>query len=222
MLYFDYAATTPMSPAALQAYQKTAVSFYGNTQGLYDLGTNTANVVQSCRALFSEWLQADKEGIFFTGSASEANSLAIFGALEARPPEQRHVLYSPLEHPSVMMAVQKAERWLGAKGIELPLNKEGMVEVHEVERAINHDTGLIVMSHIASETGFTQPVQAVGQLVNHTPIHFHVDASQSFGKYSVFQPALYFDSCTLSAHKFYGPKGVGIAYISPTATFHPF
>ncbi|TDQ42794.1 IscS subfamily cysteine desulfurase [Aureibacillus halotolerans] len=221
MHYFDYAATTPMSEKALQAYVEAARTYYGNTQGLYDVGTDASNAIQQCCSLFGEWLGGEPSGVTFTSTATEANILAIIGIIAAKPSYQRNIIYSPLEHPSIHMAVERAVRLYGASATELKLNEEGIYTASDVEQALRDDTGLVICSHVVSELGFIEPVREIGQLLKHTPVHFHVDAVQSFARLPFSRDLYSFDSCTLSAHKFYGPKGVGILWMDPAVRYTP-
>lgn len=212
MIYLDYAATTPMSAEALQTYTKAATQYFGNEQSLHDIGGTASSLLQICRKTFAEMIGGKEQGVFFTSGGSESNYLAIQSLLNAR--SGKHIITTPMEHASIRSYFQS----LASQGYtitEIPVDKGGLIRLVDVEAAITEDTVLASIQHGNSEIGTVQNIAEIGLLLKKYNVLFHTDCVQTFGKLPIHVFEMGIDSLSVSAHKIYGPKGVGACYINP-------
>ncbi|MGS7467693.1 IscS subfamily cysteine desulfurase [Bacillus paranthracis] len=212
MIYLDYAATTPMSAEALQTYTKAASQYFGNEQSLHDIGGTASSLLQVCRKTFAEMIGGKEQGIFFTSGGSESNHLAIQSLLNAQ--NKKHIITTPMEHASIQSYFQS----LQSKGYtitEIPVDKNGLIRLIDLEEAITEDTVLASIQHGNSEIGTVQNIAEIGALLKKYNVLFHSDCVQTFGKLPIHVFEMGIDSLSVSAHKIYGPKGVGACYINP-------
>ena len=215
MIYFDFAATTPMCPEAIHAYTEAATKLYGNTASLHDAGGEAMLYVEAVRQQIAEKLRVEKEGIYFTGSGTEGNWLAIVSIALAQP--KRHIITSEAEHTSLHAAMNYLEQH-GFVITRLPLTDEGVVCCRMLEEAITEETALFSFQHINSEIGAVQPIEDIAKLAKVHNVLLHVDCVQSFCKRAL--PCAV-DSITISAHKIAGPRGCGAIYINPSCRTVP-
>ena len=212
MIYLDYAATTPMSAEALQTYTKAASQYFGNEQSLHDIGGTASSLLQVCRKTFAEMIGGKEQGIFFTSGGSESNYLAIQSLLNAQ--NKKHIITTPMEHATIRSYFQT----LQSKGYtitEIPVDKNGLIRLIDLEEAITEDTVLASIQHGNSEIGTVQNIAEIGALLKKYNVLFHSDCVQTFGKLPIHVFEMGIDSLSVSAHKIYGPKGVGACYINP-------
>lgn len=215
MIYLDYAATTPMSDRAIQTYQEVARQYYGNASSLHDLGGTAKQILDAARRVLARCIHGDQAGMYFTGGGSEANYLAIRSLVKGALARGRHVITSQVEHASVTNTFRALEEE-GFTVTYVPVDTHGVVDLDELERAITPETILVSITHASPEVGTLQPIEAIGVLLDGRDILFHSDCVQSFGKVPIDVRQAKLDSLTLSAHKLYGPKGVGACYIAPS------
>lgn len=215
MIYLDYAATTPPRKEVLSAYTEAAKSCWGNTQSLHDAGTEAYDLLQSCRQMIGQLIGAREEGIYFTGSASEANQLSIRSLLRGRPPELKEIVTIKMEHASVLSTMNELEKE-GYTIRYLPVDKNGIISIEHFREAVNQTTALVVIQYVNSEMGAVQPIQALASWAKSVGVPFHCDAVQALGKLPFHLENLKITSAVFSPHKCFGPKGVGIAYVDPT------
>ncbi|MGR5913645.1 IscS subfamily cysteine desulfurase [Bacillus pacificus] len=212
MIYLDYAATTPMSAEALQTYMKAASQYFGNEQSLHDIGGTASSLLQVCRKTFAEMIGGKEQGVFFTSGGSESNYLAIQSLLNAQ--NKKHIITTPMEHASIRSYFQS----LQSKGYtitEIPVDKNGLIHLIDLEAAITEDTVLASIQHGNSEIGTVQNIAEIEALLKKYNVLFHSDCVQTFGKLPIHVFEMGIDSLSVSAHKIYGPKGVGACYINP-------
>lgn len=221
MIYLDYAATTPMSERALEAYRQTAVRFFGNSTSLHDDGSESNRALEGARKSIAGLLDLPDRGLRFTGSGSEANFLCLASLAFANRERGRHLITSSAEHSSV----RNTFTWLEKNGFEvtrLGLDKTGRVEPGELAAALRDDTILVSLQHVNSEIGSIQPLAEVGRLLSGHQALLHSDMVQSFGKLEFSPGDAGIDSLTINAHKICGPKGIGAAWINPSLSWKPF
>lgn len=213
MIYMDYAATSPMSNKALEAYCEVAKRYYGNSASLHDLGGQANYFVEQARAIVARKLGVKSDGIIFTGSGTEGNLLSIL-SLALASKKGKHIISSQAEHTSVHAALNTLEK-MGYSVTKLPLQLDGCIQVNQVREAIKEDTALITIQHVNSEIGSIQPVEEIALIANSQNIFFHVDCVQSFCKLPTTSFGANVDAITISAHKIGGPKGCGAIFVNP-------
>ncbi|KZE67414.1 hypothetical protein AWM68_19415 [Fictibacillus phosphorivorans] len=221
MIYLDYAATTPISETALEAFIHTSKVYFHNTESLHDGGLNAKDLLEHARISLATLLGREGEGIYFTGGGSDGNFLAITSLAFGAQKKGRHIITSNIEHPSVEYVLTYLEK-NGFEVSRIPVNHNGKISLEQLQTVIRKDTILATIQHVNSETGMIQDIKQIGNFLADKEILFHSDCVQSFGKYSVdhFSSAS-IDSFTVSAHKIHGPKGTGAVYISPSVYIKP-
>lgn len=221
MKYLDYAATSPLDEEAAKTYVKIATEYFGNANSLHDIGEDARRLLENCRLEFSQMLGVTSEGIYFTSGGSESNFLAIEALLSAALKPGKHIITSLAEHSSIQNHIErlKAE---GYQVTSLPFNEKGLIELDMFKEAIREETVLVIIQHGNSEIGTVQPIREIGELCQSEHILLHSDCVQTFGKLDIKEISLYTDSLSISGHKFYGPKGTGLAYVRPQLNIKPF
>lgn len=215
MIYLDFAATTPMSDTALEVYNEVAQKYTGNSSSIHDFGSSAENVVDASRKTIANFLNGKPRGLFFTGSGSEANSLAIQSLVLGNKNRGNHIITTGAEHS----CVRNTMKVLGKEGFEITeaaLQKDGQVDIDNLSDSIRDETILISIHHGNSEIGTLQDINAIGELADNHNVLFHSDCVQTFGKVPLDIEAAKLDSVSISGHKIYGPKGIGAAYIDPS------
>ncbi|MBE3572014.1 MAG: cysteine desulfurase NifS [Moorella humiferrea] len=212
-VYLDHSATTPVRPEVLEAMLPfLKEEAFGNPSTIYSYGREAKKALDEAREKVAGLIGARPEEIVFTSGGTEADNLALIGTAAANEKKGRHIITSSIEHHAVLHTAQYLMRQ-GFKVTFLPVTPEGLVRVEDVEEAITDETILISVMHVNNEVGTIQPIKEIGHLARERGIVFHTDAVQSVGKIPVNVDELNVDLLSASAHKIYGPKGVGCLYI---------
>lgn len=222
MIYLDYAATTPMSPTAIDAYQQAAEKFFANSNSLHDEGSNASGALEGSRKLLASIIGISPSGLHFTGSGSEAAFLTIYGLAMANREKGCHIITSRAEHSCVHNSFEWLKKHHDFEISTISSTENGLINVDELKNELRPDTVLVSIQHVNSETGAINPLQRIGDLLSDHPAAFHSDCVQSFCKLEVTPSEWGLDAISLSAHKIHGPKGLGAAYINPRIRWQPF
>lgn len=224
MIYLDYAATTPMSEQALGTYTKVAREYYGNASSLHEEGTRSQQIVRASRQVIAQALGASGRHLHFVSGATEGNFLAIYAMLESikkRDESKHHILCSPIEHDSVLRVMNR----LTMEGWEveyIPLLADGRVCIDQLRQRCTPSTALIAVQLINSELGTHEPVGEIAEIARKMDIKVHCDAVQAFGKVPIDVEVLGVHSLSISAHKIYGPQGIGAVWLDPDVEWSSF
>ena len=212
-IYADNAATTKISPAAMAAMTKCMEEAYGNPSSRHSVGQKAAEVLQKAREDIAEILGADFREIYFTSGGTEADnqaiySAAVFGAKKGR----KHIISSAIEHHAVLHMLNRLEK----EGFEITLldvGEKGIVDPEDVRKAIREDTALVTIMYANNEIGTLQPIREIAEICREKKVIFHTDAVQAAGHVPINVTEEKIDMLSLSAHKFHGPRGIGVLYV---------
>ncbi len=220
-IYFDHSATTPVHPDVAEEMIGYLTGKFGNPSSLHSFGRTAKKAIEGARVRVAENIGAKKEEVVFTSGGTEADHLAIKGAVYANREKGNHIITSSIEHHAVLDTCKSLEKE-GYEVTLLPVDGYGMVSPQVVADAIRDDTIFISIMHANNEVGTIQPIQEIGDIARERNILFHVDAVQSFGKIPVNVKDLKADLLSISGHKIYAPKGIGALYIRKGINWRPY
>lgn len=211
-VYLDYAATTPMDPRVIEEFNSQLKENYGNSSSLHSAGQKAAKTLLKSREILATLIGAERDEIIFTSSGTESDNLAILGVANKNKTRGNHIITSAVEHH----AVEKTCHHLKTNGFEittLPVNNQGLIDPKLLEESITDKTILISIMFANNEIGSIEPIKKIGDIAKKNDIIFHTDAVQAFGKIPINVNDLGIDLLSASAHKIYGPKGIGMLYL---------
>ena len=213
-VYMDHTATTPTSPEVLKAMMPYFGEKFGNPSSVYSFSRESRKAIEKARTQVANALNADPSEIYFTSSGTEADNWALKGTLEkAKISGKNHIITTAIEHHAILHTCDYLKKFEGAEVTYLPVNSEGLVSVDDVKNAITDKTALVSIMFANNEVGTIEPISEIGALCREHKIPFHTDAVQAAAHLKIDVKAMNIDMLSMSAHKMYGPKGVGALFL---------
>jgi len=220
-IYLDYAATTPTHPEVMKAMLPYFTDSFGNPSSIHSFGQEAREAIEKARSQVAALIGATSDEIVFTGSGTEADNFAVKGVALSRGDRGNHIITSSIEHHAVLETCKFLEEQ-GLSVTYLPVDSYGMVDPNDVKKAITNKTILISIMHANNEVGTIEPIAEIGNIATEAEIYFHTDAVQAVGHIPVDVNKLRVNLLSISAHKLYGPKGIGALYIRGGTRVSPF
>jgi len=224
-IYLDYAATTPVDNDVLKEMEPYFNKYFGNPSSIHNFGQQAKTAIEEARENIANILNCSSPEIIFTGSATEANNLAIFGIVKSaikRGNKSPHIITSQIEHPSILSVFKELEKQ-GIKTTYIPVDNQGIIMIDSLKKAITPNTVLVSIMYANNEIGTIQPIQEISNIIKQlgNKTYFHTDAVQAINYLNCDVQELGIDLLTLSGHKIYGPKGIGVLYVRKECPIEP-
>lgn len=220
VIYLDNNATTKVDPAVLEAMMPYLTEYYGNPSSMHSFGGQVGKAVKQAREHVAALLGAEESEIVFNSCGTEGNNTAIRAALAAQP-DRRHIITTQVEHPAILNVCKQLEKQ-GYTVTYLSVDRQGQLDLMELEAAITGNTALVSTMYANNETGVIFPIEQIGAIAKEYGAAFHVDAVQVAGKLNLNMKTSTIDLLTISGHKLHAPKGIGVLYVRRGFRFRPF
>lgn len=220
-VYFDNAATTKLDSDVLNDMMPYLTDCYGNASSIYKLGKTSRKAIEDARSNIASILGCEKDEIYFTSGGSESDNTAIKGIARANKNKGNHIITSKIEHPAVLESCRELE----SEGFEvsyISVLEDGTIDIEELKKEIRPTTILISIMFANNEIGTIEPIEEIGKIAHSHNIYFHTDAVQAVGSVKIDVKKMNIDSLSSSAHKFYGPKGIGALYMKKGIKFNKY
>ena len=217
MIYLDYCSTTPVDEQVVNTMRKIDLEVFGNPSSIHQFGQKAKAIIESSRKDIGSILDCSSDEIIFTSSGTEANNLVLWDVFQKGG---KHIIISNIEHPCISKTCSVLRRF-GVKITKIPVDQNGIIKISELKKSINKNTALVSVMLVNNEIGTIQPIQEIIKICNLKKILFHTDAIQAFGKIDLNFKKNKPDMASFSAHKIYGPKGVGALYIKKGIKLNP-
>ena len=220
-MYFDNSATTRLDDEVLKEMMPYLTEEYGNASSIYKLGRNSRSAVENAREKVAKAINAEPEEIYFTSGGTESDNTAIRGIAYNNKKKGNHIITSKIEHPAVLETCKQLEK----EGFEvsyIDVDENGILNLQQLKNSIQKTTILISIMFANNEIGTIQPIKEIGTIARENNIYFHTDAVQAVGSLKIDVKEMNIDSLSMSAHKFYGPKGIGVLYVKKGVIFQKF
>jgi len=212
LVYLDNAASTKISSGVLEKMMESYSENYGNPSSTHKLGQKARAAIETARSMIAGYIGVESKEIIFTSGGAEGNNLVIRGALNAYSSKGKHIITSKIEHSTVLKTCQQLENE-GYEVTYIDVGENGVINLEQLKNSIRKDTVIVSIMYANNETGVKQPIEEIGQILENTDIIFHTDAVQAMCKEKIFPKDLKIGAMTVTAHKFYGPKGAGFVYL---------
>lgn len=221
-VYLDNSATTRCLPSVATLMTKIMCEDYGNPSSMHRKGMEAEKYIKWSKEIIARNLKVQEKEILFTSGGTESDNIALIGGAMANARAGRHIITTRIEHPAVLQTCAYLEEQ-GFEVTYLPVDKNGVIRLADLEKAITRNTIIVSIMHVNNEIGSIQPIAEAGKLIKHINPNtlFHVDAVQGFGKFKIYPKRMNIDMLSVSAHKIHGPKGVGFLYINEKAKVRP-
>ena len=216
----DNAATTQLDKRVFTAMKPFLFRKYGNASSLHTFGLEARKAIEEIRENVAKIINAEKDEIYFTSGGTESDNIALRGIAYANKSKGNHIITSSIEHHAVFHTCKELEKQ-GFEVTYLPMTHEGFVNLENLKNAITDETILVSIMHANNEIGTIQPIEEIGKVCRENKIYFHTDAVQTIGKLKIDVKKMNLDSLSASAHKFYGPKGIGFLYVCKGVNIKP-
>ena len=216
--YFDHSATTAVDEKVLEAMLPYFCKNYGNPSSIYSIGKQNKEAINIARMKVATALNCKVNEVYFTSCGSESDNMILKGIAFANKHKGNHIITSKIEHPAILNTCKKLEKF-GFRVTYLDTDSKGVIDIKELERSITRNTILISIMMANNEIGTIEPISEIGSIARRYGIYFHTDAVQAVGNIKIDVKEMKIGALSLSAHKFYGPKGIGVAYINENIPF---